>query len=360
MNRQLSLRLFQIIFIVLVAGLLGYVIGSRKVSVALDGYKPLKIESNAPQSTQNLDMTTFYQVLERVNKDYYDTKKVDSQKIVDGAISGMLQSLDDPYTSYFPPKENASFKEQMAGEFEGIGAELSLNDNNQIVVVAPIDGSPAQKSGIKAGDVIAEVNGEDVRGWTLPQAISKIRGPKGSSVTLAVLHEKDKKLTDLKITRDVINIKSVTGWVKNMNCSGDECTETASACPTCQTVAYIRLSQFGDKTNKEWVDVVNNITASTEGRSVVPVILDLRNNPGGYLPGAIFIASEFIPDGVVVMEEDGKGNRNEESVSRRGVLTDKTKYPLYVLLNKGSASASEIVAGALRDHNRAQLVVCMR
>lgn len=356
MNKLLSLRMFHVIFIVLVAALLGYIIGSRKVSMAWSGYKPLNIESNAPKNTEDLDMSLFYEVLDKVNSDYYDTKQIDSQKIVDGAVAGMLQSLDDPYTSYFPPKENASFKEQMAGKFEGIGAELSLNDDSNIIVIAPIDGSPAQRAGIKAGDIIAEVNGDSTRGWTLPQAIEKIRGPKGSTVTLSVLHEKAKELTDVKITRDVINIKSVTGWVKNMNCSGSECVEVSSTCSSCKTVAYIRLSQFGDQTNKEWVETVNTITSQTQTEATTPVILDLRNNPGGYLPGAVFIASEFITEGDVLLQEDGKGNKQAEGVSRRGLLTNKAKYPVYVLLNKGSASASEIVAGALRDNNRAKLV----
>lgn len=357
MNKRFNLRIYQVAAIIIVTGLLGYIIGSHKVSLAWQGFTPLQFNREAPPSTQNLDMSLFYDVLDKVNQDYYDSEKIDSQEIVNGAVSGMLQSLEDPYTSFFPAKENQAFKEQLAGEFQGIGAELSLNDDSQIAVVAPLDGSPAKAAGIRSGDIIAAVDGEETRGWTVANAVEKIRGEKGTPVILTVLHDGERQLQDIKIVRDVINIKSVTGWVKTMDCRGTTCKEvTKAACPTCSQVAYIRLSQFGDKTNNEWVEHINTIYPQMESGNTAGVILDLRNNPGGYLQDAVFISSEFVDEGVIVIQDNGKGNTTEMPVSRRGLMTDKTKFPMYVLINKGSASASEIVAGALRDYNRAILI----
>ena len=266
-----------------------------------------------------------------------------------GAINGLLSSLQDPYTSFFPPKENTEFKTQLAGEFSGIGAELSLSGDNRIMVVSPLDDSPAKKAGLRSQDIILKVNNEDTFGWTVAQAVEKIRGIKGTAVDLAILHDKEKTPVNIKITRDTIVIKSVTGWVKNINCSKENCAENANGTP----IAYIRLSQFGDKTNDEWINVINSINNDAQKKNFKGIVLDLRNNPGGYLNDAVFIASEFIKSGVVVKQEDDARNQEELSVSRRGVLLDQ---PLVVLINKGSASASEIVAGALRDHNRAKLL----
>ncbi len=294
-------------------------------------------------------MRLFYEVFDRVNQDYYDKTKIDSTKLLYGAINGLLSSLQDPYTSFFPPKENSEFKTQLAGEFTGIGAELSLSPENRIMVVAPLDDSPAQKAGIRSSDLVLKVNDEDTAGWTVPQAVEKIRGPKGTTVELTVLHEKEKTPTVIKIVRNTIVIKSVTGWIKNITCKTDECLEDKSG----KSIAYIRLSQFGDKTNDEWVSTVNSINTGITNNNFRGIVLDVRNNPGGYLNDAVFIASEFLRSGVVVIQEDDTKNQEMLAVSRRGVLLEQ---PLIVLINKGSASASEIVAGALRDHKRAKLL----
>lgn len=350
MKKIFQLRGFQVLLIVLISALFGYFVGTNRVAFTWKNYIPIvSVSSKTPPAGQNLDMKLFYEVLDRVGQDYYDKSKIDSKKLLEGAINGMLSSLDDPYTSFFPPKENTEFKTQLAGEFTGIGAELSMSPDNQIVVVSPLDDSPAQKAGIKAGDLILEVDNEDTNGWTVGQAVEKIRGPKGSSVVLNVLHENSKSPTDIKITRDVIVVKSVTGWVKNFTCDGTSCKESSTGEP----ITYIRLSQFGDKTNDEWTQVINNLNASMQKNNAKGVILDLRNNPGGYLNDAVFIASEFLNNGVVVIQENAAKQQDSLSVTRRGTLTD---YPVIVLINKGSASASEIVAGALRDHKRATLL----
>lgn len=352
MRKIISLRAFQLVIIIFVAAFVGYFFGTNNVHVALKKYQPVaSITSKTPPPGQNLNMGLFYQILEKVNQDYYDKSKIDTLKIQEGAINGMLGSLGDPYTSFFPPKQNTEFKTQLAGQFSGIGAELSATTDNRIIVVAPLDDSPAQKAGIKAGDLVLKVNNESTFGWSVQKAVDTIRGQKGTPIELTISHDKDgKNPKNLKIIRDTIVIKSVSGWVKGFSCPSDKCAEESSS----PKVAYIRLSQFGDNTDSEWVSVINSINDKIRGKNDLKgIVLDLRNNPGGYLNDAVFIASEFLKDGVVVMQEDGARNRESLSVSRVGTLLD---YPVVVLINKGSASASEITAGALRDHDRAQLL----
>ncbi len=329
-------------------------LGNYKVAAQWKNYRPIvAIKNQSPPATTTLDMRLFYDVVERINSDYYDKSKIDGNKMVYGAISGMLQSLSDPYTSFFPPKENESFKTQLAGEFSGIGAELTINDQNQVEVISPLDGSPAIKAGIKSGDVITKVDGKTTYGWTVAQAVEKIRGPKGTKVSLTIIHENEKNARDISITRDVIQIKSVTTWIKYFNCSGSSC-QVASSCQNCASIAYIRVSQFGDKTNDEWMSAINSLVPQIQkAPNFKGIILDVRNNPGGYLNDAVYIASEFIKDGPIVIQEDGSGRQEPLRVNRRGVLLD---IPLVVLVNKGSASASEILSGALRDYSRAKLI----
>lgn len=351
MKKIVPLRFFQLALIIVISASIGFIYGTNKVNLAWKNYAPIvSFQSKNPPAGQTLDMKMFFDVLDRVNQDYYDKSKVDATKILTGAINGMLASLNDPYTSFFPPAQNTAFKTQLAGEFSGIGAELSTSPDNKIIVIAPLDDSPSQKAGVKAGDQILKVDGETTAGWTVSQAVDKIRGHKGTSVVLSVLHDKAKAPLDIKIVRDTIVIKSVTGWVKNFSCTAQSgCSESSSGKP----VAYIRLSQFGDKTNDEWLATVNSINSKLQGKKSAGIILDLRNNPGGYLNDAVFIASEFLDSGVVVLQEDASKNQEALTVSRRGtLLTD----PVIILINKGSASASEIVSGALRDHKRAKLL----
>ncbi|MCL5969976.1 MAG: S41 family peptidase [Patescibacteria group bacterium] len=265
----------------------------------------------------------------------------------------MVESLGDPYTMFLPPVQNSSFKESMAGQFQGIGAELDMK-NKQIIVVAPLDGSPAEKAGIRAGDAILEVNNQSTSGWTLNQAVEKIRGPKGTPVKLAILQKDSTRPKDVNIVRDVISIKSVYGWVKKVkDVDGIKLTNNLKKEEE-RKVIYLRLSQFGDNTNQEWLGLVNNIYLEVgKDKDFKGVVVDLRNNPGGYLTDATFIASEFIKDGTVVIQDKGNGDKNHFSVTRKGLLVDT---PVVVLINKGSASASEIVAGAIRDHKKGKLI----
>jgi carboxyl-terminal processing protease len=252
---------------------------------------------------------------------------------------------------YLPPIQNDNFKTNLAGKFEGIGAELGMKDQD-IIVVAPLDGSPAEKAGVKPGDTIIKVDGASVAGLTLPQTVEKIRGDKGTKVMLTLLSKGASSTKDISITRDQITIKSVTGWVKKLSdITGID--KKSIAGHENDKVGYIRLSQFGDNTNEEWVGVANMIASERQNGNIKGVVLDVRNNPGGYLTDAVYIASEFIKSGTVVIEDDGNGNQKHLDVSRAGNLTE---IPVIVLINKGSASASEILSGALRDHNRAKLL----
>jgi len=351
-----SVRYFQILLLIVITFLVGYYAGVNKISISWKNYKPAVVISSKepPQTVTNLNFSAFWTVWQSLENKYYDKTKLDPQKLLDGAISGMVQSVGDPYTVYLPPATNANFKEGMAGQFQGIGAELGLQ-NKQIIVVAPLDNSPAQKAGIKAGDAILKVDNKSTEGWTLSQAVEKIRGPKETYVVLNILHKDAKTPTDIKIKRDVITVKSVSGWIKKIKeieriKLTDELKEKQE-----KKIIYIRLSQFGDNTNKDWLSQINDLSLKSQNdKSILGLILDLRNNPGGYLTDAAFIAGEFLPEGkTVVIQEDGSGQKTSLAVNRRGIFLDT---PLIVLINKGSASASEIVSGALRDYKRAKLV----
>lgn len=339
-----------------VAGLIGYGIGVTKVSFDWKQYHPQVAFSSKepPPSIRTADFTPFWTVLSKLESTYYDKEAIDPQKVLNGAISGMVDSLDDPYTMYLPPAQNDDFKEGLAGKFEGIGAELGMKDK-QIIVVAPLDGSPAKKAGIKSGDAILKVDDDITAGWSLNKAVDNIRGPRGTKVILTVLHKSAEKATPVTIVRDTITVKSLTSWTKSIkDIDAINTTDSPLSSAKDEKVTYIRLSQFGDSTNTEWSDLAVKIKQQMDqDPSIKGIIFDLRNNPGGYLSDAVLIASEFIKSGAGVIQEDKNNEQRVFPVTGKGILTD---VPIVVLINKGSASASEIVSGALRDHDRAKLV----
>lgn len=343
----------QVILLVIIAGLIGYYIGLQRINFQWKNYKPsINVTSKAPPpGVSNVDFEQFWTVWQKLEANYYDKSKLDSQKMLNGAISGMVGSLDDPFTVYLPPIQNSDFKEGMAGQFQGIGAELGLKDK-QIIVISPLNGSPAQKAGIRAGDAILAVDDKPTAGWTLSQAVEKIRGQKGTSVKLTIVPKDKNDSKDLNIVRDVITVKSVQAWLKSAkdieNIKVDKNLGN-------EKIAYISLSQFGDNTNTEWLSAINDLNLKIgKEPQVNGLIFDLRNNPGGYLTDAVFISSEFLKEGSdVVIEEDGKKERIVLKANRKGLLTE---IPVIILINKGSASASEIVAGALKDNSRATLM----
>lgn len=321
---------------ILLSFIIGWQVGHRDYTLSWKNYVPnITISNTQPPAGVNIDFKLFWQTWNLLNQEYVDKKALDPQKMYYGAIQGMVASLGDPYTVFLPPQSQKSVKEELGGSFEGVGMELGFNKDNRLVVIAPLKGTPAEKAGIRSGDLILKINGKDSTNTSLPDAVNMIRGPKGTSVSLEIFHEGDQNPTDLSITRDTIVVKSVDSNIKTT--------------PAGKKVAYLKISNFGEKTDDEWNSAVSDVLS----QNPQGVVLDLRNNPGGFLDDAVYIGSEFISSGNIVLQENGQGERQEYKVSRVGKLLN---LPVVVLINKGSASASEIVAGSLQDHQRATLV----
>src|ERR1035437_2987270 len=357
-----TLRIF---LIVLITFFVGFFAGTLKINLDWHNYKPILNVSGKepPAGVINVDFNPFWTVWQSLQANYYDKSKLDQQKMLNGAISGMVNALGDPFTMYLPPVQNTDFKQGLAGQFSGIGAELGTKDKN-IIVIAPLDGSPAEKMGIEAGDIVLKVDGQSVVGQDLSKVVSQIRGVKGTPVILNIQHS-DGEQVDIKIIRDVITVKSVALNIESAKCDSNGCKSVSKDTCTgnnCTQFAYIRLSQFGDNTNAEWSNLAKGIADKiSQDKNIKGVVFDLRNNPGGYLTDAQFIASEFLPVGVKVVSEDPCPAQDcvltagRQQGQQQGLLIDP-KIKVVILINGGSASASEIVSGALRDNKRAILV----
>lgn len=293
-------------------------------------------QSQPSDKARNQDFSLFWDVWGKMEKKYVDEKKIDATKMYYGAIKGMVASVEDPYTFFLTPDENKKSKDDLGGKFEGIGAQLGLREG-VIVVVAPLKNSPALRAGILSGDVITKVNGESIQGWTLNQAVGKIRGEKGTKVSITVARSEGEKT--FEIIRDQIKVDSVELMYENKNG---------------QDIAVLKVNQFGETTNEEWDTAVNDIADKFNNGQVKAMVLDLRDNPGGYLESSVYLASEFLPRGsMIVKQESTIDGTKEYQVRKDGKLQS---IPMTVLINQGSASASEILAGALRDYNRATLI----
>lgn len=355
----MSLKTLRNIFLGLAVIVIVFGVGYRAGNIGVGrNYIPNTtiVGANPATKPTSVDFSLFWIVWDRVNTYFIDKNAIDPQKMVYGAISGMVASLGDPYTVFLPPDQNKEAKDDLGGKFEGIGAQLGISADKKVIVVAPLKGAPAEKAGLKPGDIIVKVDGQDASSWTLPQAVAKIRGPKGSTVVLTVLHKNAAKTVDISVARDTINVSSVDWEIKYAQCNTtSQCKIIETDCSDCQQIIYLKLSQFGDNTTDEWNKAVDAIEAKLQssGNKIKGLVFDLRNNPGGYLSGSVFIASEFLKDGTVVMQDSVSGGRQTYSVDRKGRLTD---IPMVVLVNKGSASASEIVAGALQVRGRAKVV----
>ncbi len=333
-------------FIVLAAGI-GFWAGQREIAARWKDYRPeITIVNKAvPSAHHDVDFSLFWEVWDRLEKDYLDSGALDKEKMVYGAISGMTAALGDPYTVFLPPKKQEETKEELAGAFEGVGIQLGYKDN-RLAVIAPLDGMPAKAAGILAGDFIIHIKDDvkkidkDTDGMSLPDAVDIIRGPKGQPVTLTIVRD-GKDPLEFTLLRDTIIVKSVT--LEFIDTNNQQ-----------STIAFVRLSRFGDRTVSEWNNAIEEIIKKSNQKdtSVKGMILDVRNNPGGYLDAAVAIASEFFGSGSVV-EQKGKTVSYPFNVDRPGKLTD---IPLVVLVNEGSASASEIVAGAVQARGRGKLV----
>lgn len=297
---------------------------------------PLQLQSavfvNKDKAKENsVDFSLFWRVWDLLKDKYVDAGKLDAKNLFYGAIKGMLQATGDPYTTFFTAEENKQFNEDITGDFEGIGAELGVK-NGILTVIAPLEGTPSEKAGLRSGDKIVKINGKNSAEMNIEEAVDNIRGPKGSTVTLTIFREGSKDTQEITIERDRISVKSVTVEWKNNN------------------IEYIKITRFGDDTSREFMSVISQVKNKKAGG----IILDLRNNPGGYLEASIEIASKLLPkDKVVVIEESGDGNQ-KKMYTRGGDIASEIET--VVLINEGSASASEILAGALKD-NRSNVVL---
>jgi carboxyl-terminal processing protease len=286
--------------------------------------KPLSL-NNASELPPEFDILT--EAWEQLSEDYIDKSKLDPKTLSEGAVRGMIQSLD-PYSSYADPEAAELDMSTLEGKFEGIGAVISMKDG-QLTVVSPIADSPAEKAGIKAGDKILEIDGQLSSKFSLIEAVLKIRGPKGTTVKLLVLHAGESEPVEIEIVRDEITDQSVFLEMRD-------------------DIAYIRITQFLKPTGNDLEDVLKDaIDKGAKG-----VVLDLRNDPGGLLTSSADVASQFLAMGLVAKVVDSEGNESVVPVNRGGIATH---LPLIVLVNGGSASASEIVAGALQDYGRAKV-----
>ena len=270
----------------------------------------------------------FSEVLETIKQEYVD--EIDQAEVMDSAINGVLQSLD-PYSAYMSPKSFEGMQTDTKGEFGGLGIEIGM-ESGVVKVIAPIDDTPAAKAGVKAGDYIVRINNEQVQGKSLTEAVELMRGPVGTEINLTVRRRNEKKALEFKIKRAVIEVKSVEAKI-----IGDE-----------KEIGYLRLKSFNENSDKQLLSYINNFEKNSKLNGY---ILDLRNNPGGLLTQAINITDFFLDDGEIVSTKGRKINETRRFFSRKG--DEISGKPLIVIINQGSASASEIVSGALKDHKRA-------
>ena len=284
--------------------------------------------------SQNIDklyekIDLFAEVLEKIQNEYVE--EVDQAEIIDSAINGALQSLD-PFSAYMNPKVFEESQSETSGEFGGLGIEVSM-ESGVIKVITPIDDTPAAKAGVKAGDYIVKINGEQVQGKTLMEAVNLMRGPEGTSIEITVRRKGLRKAKIFKITREIIEIKSVISKIVD------------------NKVGYLRLRAFNANSSSQ---LKKEIAKIEKNKKLVGYILDLRNNPGGLLSQAVIISDFFLNDGEIVSTKGRKKRENRKFFAKKGDKIDGK--PLIVLINNGSASASEIVAGALQDQKRAILL----
>ena len=284
---------------------------------------------------KDLDFEMFWQVWNIVKTKYVDNEDITDQDLFYGALEGIVGALDDPYSIFLDPDFYKTFDEDLSGSFQGIGAEIGIRDG-VLTIVAPLANSPAEKAGLKSGDRVFKVDGEEAFDWSTDHAIQVIRGEKGTPVVLTVARDGADDFIDITIIRDIIEMPSVELEYK----------EIAD-----KKIAYLALYSFNQDTYKQFVEKMMELTKDTE---VDGLILDLRDDPGGYLDIAIEISSEWVEkDGIVVSEKMGDGSGLDYySYAYAGL----ENMPTVILINEGSASASEIVAGALQDHNKAVLV----
>lgn len=333
--------------VALVVAILSFA-GGMVVALRWGNTLPLNVATNQTASAQRTtpsdlqaDFGVFWEVWNLVDRKFYTTEPLDQRQMIYGAITGMLRSLGDDYTVFEDPDTAAHTRERIAGQFEGIGAYVDYVDS-ALTIVSPIEESPAAKAGLLAGDIVVRVDNNELapllhgldRNEATRKAVSLIRGPKGSTVQLTILRPSTNETLEFNIVRDAVPLISVRHRMLDGN------------------IAHIQLSEFRETTAGELDRALNEVLSQEPSG----IILDLRNNPGGLLTSAQEVLGRFVPDGAALIEEFGDGRTETIPIRRTAGVPSVFDIPMVVLINQGSASASEIVAGALRDHERATLV----
>ena len=324
---QRYFKFYAVLLVIIVAFLSGLLIGAWKINgIAVSQTGDVVINKlTSDPTTDEIDFEIFWENWRTIQSKHYE-KPVSEKDLFYGALVGMTASLDDPYTVFFDPEISEDFNEQISGTFEGVGIEIGMKDD-QLVVIAPLPETPAYKAGVLAGDHITTIDGTDTAGMTLDVAVTMIRGEKGTSVELGMRREGEEDILPISIVRGTITIESVYWEMLENN------------------VAHISLTDFNENTEKRFELAIREIILEEP----VGIILDMRNNPGGFLSTAVNITGYFVPeDEIVLIEDFGNGNENSYNVEDGSNFID---YPLVVLVNGGTASASEIVAGAIQDHD---------
>ena len=322
-------RTAAIILALLVVAIVGSVALGTGVVIGASGLIPFPGNTRGQEPEE---FSVFWQAWNTVERNFVDRSALDDTEMTYGAIRGMVNALgDEGHSAFLTPEELERQQTDLSGTFMGIGAQLGIRDALP-VIVAPFDGSPADLAGVKAGDIIMKVDGEDVTTMSLNDIVSKIRGPEGTVVKLSLLRPGENKSLEVDITRGEIKVPAAS-WVM---VPGTD-------------VTLIRLSQFSANA----LDDITNAIEQAQEAGAQALIVDVRNNPGGLLEQAISVTSQFLKDGDVLLEEDADGNRKAYAVEPGGLATD---IPMVVLINPGSASSAEIFAGAIQDHDRGQLV----
>lgn len=331
--------LFSGLLIVLAAFTFGYGLGIKGFYASFVGFPKVVLNQETPPE-RNVDFSSFWQIWNTLDASYYDKTKLVPSEMVQGAIKGLVAAVGDPYTVFLSPDENKVAEEDLQGNFEGVGIQIGYV-GTQLAVMSPLPGTPAFEAGIQAGDFIIGIKDEQkqieraTNGMTLPEAVQIIRGPAGSKITLSLLREGSDEPMLVDVVRRAIDVPSVL-----LAFVGDN-----------DSVAHLSVLRFGGETKAEWDKKVSEILVKPD---LAGVVIDLRNNPGGYLQGAIDLGTDFLEkNDVVVIEQAGDGKQQEYRTQNIGRLKG---MKVAVLVNKGSASASEILAGALRDNKSVTII----